>query len=308
MKTQAKLINYVIKKKNWKQTELAKELGVSRAQITKWKNGTDQLPYERENQLARLAGFDENENTKWSLFAPDPAERNAWIALVLEALNYGEDGYATSIGEIFHDTPSLYTSFVLFTLRDKMKIALPSPPTDPVKFLTQKNNYFASILIEFLDNYDKLEQWTDVYLENERILDEIYDFRSDLKIEGALLMAAYWIDNNLYTKAGVSKDNLHSIKHQLKTETVKLIGKLCQSMQQHNIPFEIDYFDFANKHPYELDDTIMFRKIAGLPNSIEAILPYEQQRVISLLEENQSILKEIRDALVKKNNLQSSEN
>lgn len=298
MREQSELINFVLKKQNWNQSRLAEELSVSRGQITKWKNDTDSLPYDRERQLKDLAGFGD-ECVDWCLFAPESSEREAWISLIDEALSYLEEG-CSSFARDFGDAQDLYASFVIFTLRDKMGVPIPAAPKDATAFLNDGDNAFASILIEFLENYDWLIYWSDHYLEGERFGDDLYDELMPVKLDGALSMAAYWVDNTFYEKAGISKEQIKSKKHAIKLEVIKSVTSLCEAMQLQKVDFEIDYFNFVNHPPCELDDDVLFNKGIVIPSSVEALLPFEQRKTIHLLEENNAILKEIRDLLIKK--------
>src|SRR5690606_15278374 len=71
------------------QTELAKKLQVSKAQISKWKTG-ESVPEERKRELYEIAAIESGYVYEWFYVADDAKTRDKWIILIQAITRYAE--------------------------------------------------------------------------------------------------------------------------------------------------------------------------------------------------------------------------
>ncbi|WP_194868528.1 helix-turn-helix domain-containing protein [Pseudoalteromonas sp. PPB1] len=112
------LIPLALERLECNQTELANKLGVSRAQVTKWKNG-EFMSLEMEKSLLKMIGLEEGDIPELIILVGGEEQVKKWSLLVefeaSRALDNSETGYHTYPLEIYGDARYL-TFSILSTL------------------------------------------------------------------------------------------------------------------------------------------------------------------------------------------------
>ena len=116
------IIEYIIANTDYRQKDLAAKLGVSGAQISKWKSG-EFIPPDRAEVLRKLAGLFTNQ-IAWNELVKTKENASAWHAYLYE-LNKEADHPAYTLT----DEPTFHTPSILLEMVDA-GIPIPScPPT-----------------------------------------------------------------------------------------------------------------------------------------------------------------------------------
>ncbi len=82
------IIDYLVKTKKIRQVDIAKSLEVSRAQITKWKNG-EHLPSDRESELLKMAGLF-GDSYDWALLVKSESNGKKWCDIFQYCNEYND--------------------------------------------------------------------------------------------------------------------------------------------------------------------------------------------------------------------------
>ncbi len=256
------IIEFISQQKGINQSEIARRLNVSRAQVSNWKKEPESIPDERRSELNQIADLF-GENPDWALFARSEENSLAW-AVYLECMQEAECSGANSPKEIgymrnedFSWEPNFAEQPVLLVLRDLGCQFPPSPP--PFEELTTSSGYeFSEIdrLVQkllsrmaffrgSLDHYISRElresSWHIAYaceqLESTEQLAKLC-----LRFAKEPERAACGLDETKVVEATVAAER-HANYH---------LSSLCFALSNKSVPLATDYFSlFINTDPME---------------------------------------------------------
>lgn len=286
------LIEYILKNKNLKQKDLAESLGVSRAQISKWKSG-ESIPYDREKELTKLAGlfgFD----PEWAVLVGTEENSQAWADYMFHMNHMVEDTH----GSIrFEDEAEIYTQLVLKTLHE---LGLNIPENAPViDEMSDSDEYnfteFDKFIFEYLTNYGAITTWCSEYIYEDH--DDLFEIQDDIITHYPIYLTLQYIDKTLLEKNGF---DLEILQKKLSSEiesAKKALNKYCLQLTSLNISIKTDYFDLVNKHPYQLDDTVTFSNaMYHSPNpfvAIEEYFSFPEKMILAEIRDTKALLEDI---------------
>lgn len=268
----ANFIDYILKTKKLRQKDIAQKLGVSTAQISKWKAG-DRIPSSRERELIELAGLF-GDDPEWAILAQTENNAAAWVKYIVAMNDYAKESYTTS-AETDED-PELATRLILSTL-EQAGITIPAtaPRIEDYDDETSATEEFDELISEFLSHYGPLIEWASRNIISDN--DELFDDENNIKY-ASYDLALYHIDDSLLAKNGLSQKQAEEFKRKTRNQILTDISYLCKRMSELNIPLKLDYFKFFENHPAELDDEIMFDQ--HLIKGIENYLSYGEQLIL----------------------------
>lgn len=270
------VIKYITVNTDLRQKDLAEKLGVSRAQISKWKAG-DSIPLDREDELRKLAGLF-GDNAEWAVFAKTEKNSQAWFDY-MQWMSEVSDYRSSTI----QDMPNVLVPEILLTFA---KVGVPLPDNAPPIEVTEEEEYeftpFDSFIFSYMEDYGRLIRWHEVNLLSVmEDCDDACDIVMNLEYHTTSLALGYIEDKEIIA-VGADPVTLNTHYKKSKQEARQEITSLCLAMMRANIPIKIDYFDFINKSPDYIEDE-MYGVIFN-PCSVDDLLPYGERKILALLE------------------------
>jgi transcriptional regulator with XRE-family HTH domain len=294
MSSKNNIIDVITAKIGLKQLEIAEKIGVSRAQVSKWRSGEDIPPNRRKalNEMAGLFGDD----VEWSLLTKTPENAENWIKYFSE---YHDSYLDVDPCSNLSDSPEIWVPSML-TLFDKIGIKIPetAPDTDSEDTEdtegTEDTQDFETLVREYLESYAALINY---YNANICMLSDIDDdiLEDSFEIESCILdFAITHVDKDNLDKLGADYSKVTSTAAEARDNISRIIRKIVSIMVSKNIPIMTDYFDLINKQPYDLDDEQMFSSIGD--NTINSMLPLYERTV---LEQNKLLVQLLTELHIK---------
>lgn len=291
------LIDYIIKKKKLSQSDLAKELGVSRAQITKWKSG-ERLPSERRSQLLKLAGLMDSVSEDWAIFAQSEDNAVAWCNYFLELIGNIEWGF--SLRDLCRDCPELYLWHALESL---MNMGAHIEPTAPQSHWINEEEgertTLSACLFEYLDTWGQLHDWIDEVLEFDDVNDdaeyELFDVVGDLRWVASGL-AIEDMEPSSLSAIGCESSKIRTHIEKCREDAAKRLTAVCTIRTKHGLPITADYFHLLTLPAIELAEVSWFApkpESRHLGEAIKAFLPYAERELITFQEYHAMMLRQI---------------
>lgn len=275
------IIDYIVKHTDLKQKDIARELGVSAAQVTKWKNG-EPISLEKQERLGELAGLF-GDDVDWALLVATPENARAWIDYIKD---YAQNNEYDSCDELLRD-PAFEVPCLLMELN---KMGLQLPDTAPVIDLdsyedeTNLDRFFDA----YLSGYAVLRNWCDNYLpeyiDDYEIDNELYELKYS-----SYRLAFKEVPEEVLESVGLNPRDIEKLIAEGESHAKKQILKLCRMLNASGIPFTTDYMRFATS-PIEELANVNEKQIAHEFVSTDALLPYSQKRTLELLENANELL------------------
>jgi len=286
------IIDVITTKTNLKQMDIANMLGVSRAQISKWKSGED-IPYNRRQALNEMAGLF-GDDTEWALLTKNPENAEDWINYFTEHNEFLDvDTCHTLTDEAEVWVPQILTLFNLIGI--KIPENARNTDTDIEEEEKEGVSKFSRLMTDYLESYSALMNWYDWNIssiddENSDIFESTIDFQSYI-VDYALR----FVDEEILTDLGADLSKVSKKVKHAKKEMSKLIEEILSIMLHNNIPIMKNYFDIINKEPYDLDDDDMFSSIEHTigKSTIESCLPLFERTILNQNTELFEILGEL---------------
>ena len=290
------LIDYIIKNKGLRQKDIAENLNVSKAQVSKWKSG-EHIPHERREKLLSMAGLF-GYDSEWAILVGSESNSERWISYMAHMNEIVDDNVCSFELE---DEPEIYSPIILTALVEQ---GLKLPKTAPNISDMEKDEYrftdFDNFIHDYLTCYGPMIEWSRVYLLSED--DELFDHFGNITAHSIDLALRYVSDKNL-EKVGFDLSDLNSRLSEIDRKARIEISALCTNMQNLKIPFKTDYFDIVNNHPYEIDDNLLHSTASiysPLPNvAMRDFLSYGEQLILAETRANRLILEDIDKKLEK---------
>ncbi len=280
------IIEYIVKNTNYNQAAIARKLGVSTTQITKWKQG-EMIPFAREQELRSLAGLPDDYTAEWVLIGISQAAVPAWLAYFKDRNEWSE---ARSCWQIEED-PESYCPFILSDIA-KLGVALPpTPPTfddygeiiDP----TPARWAFHFLISQVVEGLCSFTDFLQVYVDKDP---ETSGERYYIDIEAQLPeLALASIPDDLATEVGIDLAQMATLKAKTEQSVRDNLVNLCDSRIQAGLPITHDYFDLINT---DLEDLLDYSvgQILRSQSTVFDCLPYAERRMITLLTSNAKAL------------------
>lgn len=260
------------------QSDLARMLKVSRAQISKWKAG-EHLPRERESQLLELAGLFETVNVEWALFAQSKENAEGWYAYVdaiWEDVEWGD-----VLKDLAQDAPDLYVAHLILALRNICaQFDRQAPPVSSNHEEPSADEPLASALFSVLEAWCQYHDWIgDALHFNDSSENAEYDLS---EVTGelewlALDLALECIEEKSLQQLGVEKASLNARIKNSRIDIKSRLQSICHIRTKHGLPITANYFQMLYLPPSELAEQSWFRHPQADENTIKEYLPYGQQ-------------------------------
>lgn len=320
------IINYILNKKKISQNELAEMLDppVSKSILSKWKNGSEQIPPIRATELrriARIGKYKDGQNEEWlKIIKNSKTSSDSWYESIFEQIKFQTQSIYLNgqYGEINYDSIWIENSqSMLITLNRAgvpvKDLHLTFEPTRPVIFddAFEDDEYRTGtyvytdddkLLIPYIKAYCELRFWVmyNVTYINDKSISEL-QFDILQKIPE---IALFHVDKELFKAVGTDMDVLNKVIENSRTETLQLMLQFSQ-----NVPSKgTDYLNFLNANLDEIErdavNSAEYQRQWGRKYSkqeedyIDAMNP--DHRILEGIKNNEKLLKEI---LEKLNNL-----
>lgn len=290
MSSKTNIIDIITAKTGMKQMDIAKKLGVSGAQVSKWRKGED-IPDGRRKALNEMAGLFGN-NTEWSLLTKTPENAKNWIHFFHA---YHEDYIEVDGCARLFDDPEVCVPPMLI-LFDKIGIKIPEIAPDPYAEEMEEDDDFFSLIKEYLESYAALINWCDINLSVLSDADDIDIFESTLDIGYDIIdFAITYVDKDILKSLGADFSIVAKTVYKSKKSIYNTIKGIVKILVQENKPIMKDYFALINEHPHDLDDEKMvnFVRESGEGSTIKSMLPLFERTVLEHTEFQTALLQEL---------------
>ncbi len=293
------LIDYITNKGGYNQADLAQKLGVSRAQITKWKRG-EYLPLERQEQLMKLAGLFETVSEGWAMFAETKENADAWYQYFRELwkdLEWGD-----SLRDLSNDEPALYLWHVLEELLDlgaEIPAIAPESQWEGGDEDTCELTPLARCLTAVFETWGQLYDWMDSTLEFSDVDDtaeyELFDVVQDLRwISSGIAIED--IESDVLTATGCDPAKIQAHVEQSRKKAADRLAEICSIRIKHRLPITADYFQLLTSPSIDLAEASWFCRSADSRHAGEAIksyLSYGETQLLSHQEYQSMMLQQL---------------
>lgn len=280
------IIEFIIKNRGLRQKDIAESLGVSKAQISKWKAG-ESIPHDREKELNQLAGLF-GHDSEWALLVKNEANADSWF----EYFSFINDSVDCGPCWTLNESPEVYVPGILLAL-NKVGFRIPekSPSVECLEednLLDEDTQEIHSFLYELIDYYAAYITWSSRFLQ----FDDLDLFEISNEIEAyAIDLALGYISDETIAKFNVDINSFRSHLSKNKRKVIFEIGKLCIALNQAGITITVDYFDYVNQSPYYLDD--VSSGVICSDNKIEEFISYGQKLILQESRETNKLLTEL---------------
>lgn len=279
------IIKYIIENTGLRQKDIADHLGVSGAQVSKWKSG-EPINYEKAKVLTELAGLF-TENVEWVALVKTKENAEAWCDYI-HLLNEGVDRPSA----LLDDDPDIYAPNILLQLAEA-GIPIPAkPPSIDPRNSEETLGVLGDFLYEVLNKYGKYALWYEMYLMPVEDLDSVSVF-ADFD-HYAIPLALGHIDEDI-EEVGADLNRCALYVKTMQEEASSEIRKLCRALVRAGHPLLEDYFAYVTDSPDDLEDMCKSSE-----NEIENYLSYGERRVLAeniLIQESLKKLHKKIDAL-----------
>lgn len=283
------IIDFIMKKKGMKQADIAESLGVSSAQISKWKRG-EEIPQRRNKALIEMADLF-GDDPEWCLLTKTQENAEAWIAFFYEYHRYHMD---VDLCYLLCDNSDIYVPFIL-KLFNKIGIEIPDAAPDPDVYnedgeCCERN--FSRLVCEYIESFSALVNWTVENIEGEDdVEDDIYE--EIMNIEHHIInFAIANVDREILEELEVDFDKMEEIVNQARKNIIDSIKHIVKIRIHNNRPVMADYYNLLNDHPYKLDDDC-FSKRRLNNETVETLLPLFERTVITHIKLQTELLEEL---------------
>lgn len=281
------VIEYIINNKGLRQTDLAQELGVSRAQVSRWKSG-EYIPSGRKEALMRLAGLF-GDDPDWAILAKTEENAQEWIKYI-KSMNDDLSSCGHLVSPLLEDMADFYVPQLLLSLSE-IGVSIPekAPQKEDDEENTDAADSFESLVDEYLRHYGVLITWCRKYVFFEE--SDLFDIGAELE-SYTQEVALFYIEKKLLEETGVDSDKFEQFVARVRGDVKREIMRLCSAMKAIHTPFETDYFDLINKNPYEISEELEESEWAQY-SSIDCYLPYADRVLLEETRRTNEILEKL---------------
>jgi len=327
------IINYILNKEKISQNELAEMLDppVSKSILSKWKNGSEEIPstrYIELRRIARIGKFKDGQNEEWLSITNNSEEiADNWYRSMFEHITYKNNKVEfvwkkEPWEEINYDSVWIENIQIMLITLNRAGIPVKDleftfEPTRDVIWPEYGDEYSPPIgevytdadnlLIPYIRAFSALRGWVSYNVTNinDKELSELqFDF-----VQRIPEIALTHIDKELFKAVGTDMDVLDKFIKKSKTETLQLILKFGQKVPANGVEYlnflNGDMFDIGREtvnspkyiEEYGTSDSMRFSS-----NTEEEIIASmkSEEKILDGIKKNEKLLKEI---LEKLNNL-----
>jgi len=273
------IIEYIIKNTTLKQKDIAKKLGVTTGQISKWKQG-EYIARERKEELNKLAGLF-GHNAEWAVLSKTKANSDAWFEhLVWCASNEG-----ISIAEIEARSDLIFPN--IFILFSRLGVSIPIKP--PIVSVTEISDCelaaFDIVIARTLKSYCVLIHWSDKQFSHLVSDNEICEIVNQIqsKALNVALVNVGKTDEEILLSTGIKKDLLVELNQKTNNHVRELIRTLVRKMNAKRLPITADYFLYIEKSTEWLEIEMMN---SDYGDEMTQFLTYAEKNLLELQKQN----------------------
>ncbi|TWU02899.1 helix-turn-helix transcriptional regulator [Stieleria varia] len=293
----ANLVEYITHKGAYNQADLARELGVSRAQISKWKSG-EHIPSERRDRLLKIAGLFDTVSDRWAMFAETEDNSKAWCDFFEELLEDLEWG--GSLRDLSRNMPDIFYGHLIEALLGlDAKISVKAPASKWEDEESCKMTPLANCLFSVYETWGQLYDWIDSSLEFDDLMDgaeyELFDVIEELRWSASGI-AIDNVEPELLISIGCEESKIKELTKQSRQEAAQRLSQVCNIRIKHGLPITADYFQLLTLPPIELAEASWFQRKGNSHHPGEAIksfLSYGERQLLSHQECQAAMLRQI---------------
>ena len=279
------IIDHIVKNTKSKQKDIAKILGVTTGQVSKWKNG-EYISSDRRNQLNEIDNLF-GENVEWSMLVKTKESADAWNEYILW---HNSDFHNREI----EDEGDARIPHI-FTLLSQLGTSIPgnTPTIDEISRPDYEWTPFDRAISSILESYSVLVQWNDACFSS-KLTDDKDFWEVASKIEATTLDVAL-IDVSVLKREellsiGIKGGLLDEFVNNTKDRVRGLIRNLLQTMNSKGVPIAVDYFLYIDQNTGWLEDEMLRSKHQSTADSF---LTYADNKILSALQRNEQLLESL---------------
>jgi len=240
------IIEYIIKNKKIKQNVIAKKLGVTTGQISKWKQG-EYISSERRLELNKLAGLF-SDNPDWVDISKTKRNAESWFKYI----NQLSDNANIEIAE-FQDNQEISIP-PLFICLSQLGVEIPKKAIS-VDDLEWSN--FHNLITKLLEALIVIFQWNLRHFSELSKFDDISETLQEINSKSLNIAVINLSDTD---RAGIKINEtlFNNYEVETKNHVRGLIQKLLRQMNANRIPITEDYFVVINESTHWLDLKLSF--------------------------------------------------
>ena len=229
------IIEYIIKNKKIKQNVIAKKLGVTTGQISKWKQG-EYISSERRLELNKLAGLF-SDNPDWVDISKTKRNAESWFKYI----NQLSDNANIEIAE-FQDNQEISIP-PLFICLSQLGVEIPKKAIS-VDDLEWSN--FHNLITKLLEALIVIFQWNLRHFSELSKFDDISETLQEINSKSLNIAVINLSDTD---RAGIKINEtlFNNYEVETKNHVRGLIQKLLRQMNANRIPITEDYFVVINE-------------------------------------------------------------
>jgi transcriptional regulator with XRE-family HTH domain len=273
------IIDYIVKNKGLKQKDIAKKLGVTPGQVTKWKNG-EHISQIRQDELNKLAGIPKDNLNDWGQFFYYTDKDQEWpVFSILDLEDYKVEGILDDLSDLGIQIPEKAPSikdlenYFAFGAGEVSK----SNCDDSIDY----NLTFHAFISDLFDSWGAVITWCDIYLKYKD--DDLQDLRWEIQ-DAAFNIAFLSTSESLFEQVGGNVEELALHKNKTKRKATDLIARYCEELMAIGFPINTDYFklialpsgDLSN----EVEMVVWDRPYSDEGESIMKYLPYADRNLL----------------------------
>jgi transcriptional regulator with XRE-family HTH domain len=277
------IIEYITKNTGLKQKDIAKKLGVTTGQISKWKQG-EYIASDRREELNKLAGLF-GHNTEWSVISKTKENSDAWFEYVM--------WHSSNENRFNHEIEDKgdWKIPLIFILLSQLGMSIPSkaPQVNKIKRADYKWSAFDMAISKILRSYSILVEWNDKYFADLVSDIEICEIvkRIESEVINVALLNVNKIDKEILLSTGINQDLLLALIHETDIHTRELIGTLLRKMNAKRLPITTDYFLYIDKSTEWLELEMMS---SNFSSGIAHFLTYAERNLLEIQKYDNSLL------------------
>jgi transcriptional regulator with XRE-family HTH domain len=244
------IINYIVKNKRLKQKDIAKKLGVTPGQVTKWKNG-EHISIKRRAELYELSGYDHRDFS-------DEEDFEDWSDYIY--LLHKQQGF---YNREIDDECEFRTPRILETL-SKLGVLIPdkAPLVEKVDSDDFEYTNFDSVLIGLFESYSIFVNYLDRYLPADFSQDDsdIWEIQYELEAHSFQVAVIDFERENRegLLSIGVDENLLDNFINSTRTNVERVIRSLLKLLRIKGREITEDYFIYIQQTSEWIDDEMMF--------------------------------------------------
>jgi len=283
------IIDYITQNTSLKQKDIAKKLGVTTGQISKWKQG-EYISAERRLELNQLADLF-SDNPDWVDISKTKPNAESWFKYITQL----SDNANLDIKELIDNKEILIPPIFIRLSQLGVKI-----PKKAISINDSEWRSFGNSLSNLLLCYSIIFKWNSRHfleISNEKsvlkTINEITDETLNIALSGLIKIhrSSLGINENLF---------LEHIQD-TKSRTKKLIQKLLRKMNLHKILITEDFFLVIDESP---DWLAVKLSLDDKEDNIHNYLPYSERKKLELTQYETLLLESLHQ---KVNNLLKSQ-